>query len=146
MVSARLAVHARHPAGRPFAGRIFGLFTPFLNRYVARIAGGRYVPMWSLLRHRGRTSGREYATPITARRVRGGFAIGLAFGETANWCRNVLASGSATLRWHGQEHGVVRPVVLEVGSARLGFAPWEQRLFGALGVRSFLFVEDDVPA
>ena len=38
---------------RPLAGRIFGLFTPILNRLVTRIAGKRHVPLYVLLRHLG---------------------------------------------------------------------------------------------
>ena len=37
---------------RPLARRIFGVFTPVLNRLVTRIAGRRYVPLYVLLRHR----------------------------------------------------------------------------------------------
>src|SRR5438046_9027919 len=65
---------------RPLAGRIFGLFTPILNRLVTRIAGKRHVPLYVLLRHLGRRSGREYATPVVGMRVLGRFAIPLPFG------------------------------------------------------------------
>src|SRR2546430_747602 len=83
---------------RPLAGRIFGLFTPILNRLVTRIAGKRHVPLYVLLRHRGRRSGREYATPVVGLRVPGGFAIPMAFGEGADWYRNIIASGGGTVR------------------------------------------------
>src|SRR3989442_2189098 len=81
---------------RPLAGRIFGLFTPILNRLVTRIAGKRHVPLYVLLRHRGRRSGREYATPVVGMRVPGGFAIPMAFGEGPDWSRNIIAIRGAT--------------------------------------------------
>ena len=144
-MAARVAAGTGRTRAKPLAGRIFGLFTPYLNRYVARIAGERYVPMWSLLRHRGRTSGRPYATPVTALRVRGGFAVALAFGEKANWYRNVVAGGPATLRSRGREYAVERSFALEVSSPQLAFAGWKRRIFGGLGVRSFLFLECEDP-
>src|SRR5437773_3863645 len=94
---------------RPLAGRIFGLFTPVLNRFTTRIAGRRYVPLYVLLRHRGRRSGREYATPVVGMRVPGGFAIPIAFGEGADWYRNIFSAGGATIRHQGTEHHLVNP-------------------------------------
>src|SRR3989442_4243155 len=82
---------------RPLAGRIFGLFTPILNRLVTRIAGKRHVPLYVLLRHRGRRSGREYATPVVGLRVPGGFALPIAFGEGPDPYPNIIARGGATL-------------------------------------------------
>src|SRR5438034_6727569 len=90
-------------AERPLAGKIFGVFTPVLNRFVTRIAGRRYVPLYVLLRHRGRRSGRAYATPVVALHVPGGFAIPMALGEGAGWYRNMIATGGATIRRPGTE-------------------------------------------
>src|SRR5256885_9396263 len=94
---------------RPLAGRIFGLFTPILNRLVTRIAGKRHVPLYVLLRHRGRRSGREYATPVVGLRVPGGFAIPMAFGEGADWYRNIIASGGGTHRPDGRQAPLADP-------------------------------------
>jgi len=129
-------------AERPLAGKIFGLFTPHLNRYVTRIAGGRYVPFWSLIRHQGRRSGRTYATPVTASRVPGGFAVPMAFGEEADWYRNIVAGGSAAIRWRGTEHHVGDAVALDPDSAMFGFPGWQKRLFRALGIRRFVFLRE----
>jgi deazaflavin-dependent oxidoreductase (nitroreductase family) len=130
----------------PLAGRIFGLFTPHLNRYVARIAGGRFVPMWSLLRHRGRRSGRAYATPVTARRVRDGFAIALAFGPRADWARNVV-NGEASIRWRGREYPLSRGEVLDVSAENVALSPSQQALLRKVGVGQFLYLRDrDAPA
>ena len=126
----------------PFAGRVFGLFTPLLNRRVARIAGGRYVPFWALLRHRGRSSGRAYATPVTARHVSGGFAVPLAFGEAADWYRNLRANGQGTIRWRGVEHAVCEVALVDAGSAIFAFPAWQRALFGALGIQRFVYLKE----
>jgi deazaflavin-dependent oxidoreductase (nitroreductase family) len=142
-MSASVVARRDRAKGRPLAGRIFGLFTPYLNSFVARVAGRRFVPMWSLLRHRGRTSGSAYATPITAFRVARGFAIPMAFGPSANWVRNVLADGRATIRWRGGEYSVDRPSVVDVASREVGLDPWKRAAFGALGVDRVLLLRDD---
>ena len=126
---------------RPLAGKIFGLFTPILNRLVTRIAGKRYVPLYVLLRHRGRRSGREYATPVVGMRVPGGFAIPMAFGEGADWYRNIVASGGATMRKGGTEHQLADPVAIDPDSAASPFPRWQRPVFRALGIRRFLFLK-----
>jgi deazaflavin-dependent oxidoreductase (nitroreductase family) len=126
---------------RPLAGRIFGLFTPVLNRFVTRIAGRRYVPLYVLLRHQGRRSGRAYATPVVALPVPGGFAIPLAFGEGADWYRNIMASGGATIRRLGTEHQLGDPAAIDPDSAASPFPGWERPVFRALGIRRFLFLK-----
>ena len=128
-------------AERPLAGRIFGLFTPVLNRFVTRIAGKRCVPLYVLLRHRGRRSGRVYATPVVGMRVPGGFAIPMAFGEGADWYRNIVASGGATIRQHGTEHQLGDPAAIDPDSAASPFPVWQRPVFRALGIRRFLFLK-----
>lgn len=125
----------------PLAGRIFGIFTPYLNRRVARIAGSRFVPMWSLLRHRGRRSGRAYATPITARRVGNGFAIALAFGSRADWVRNVV-DAEASIRWRGREYPLGRGEVLDASSASVALSPSLQALVRRFGIAQFVYLKD----
>ena len=125
---------------RPLAGRIFGVFTPVLNRLVTRIAGRRYVPLYVLLRHRGRRSGRAYATPVVGLRVPGGFAIPMAFGEGADWYRNIVAARGATIRQHGTERHLVDPAAIDPDSATSPFPGWQRPVFRALGIRRFLFL------
>ena len=128
---------------RPLAGRIFGLFTPILNRLVTRIAGRRYVPLYVLLRHSGRRSGRAYATPVVGMRVPGGFAIPMAFGEGADWYRNIIALGGATIRQHGSEHQLREPAPIDPDSATSPFPGWQRPVFRALGIRRFLFLKGE---
>jgi deazaflavin-dependent oxidoreductase (nitroreductase family) len=125
---------------RPLAGRIFGLFTPVLNRFVTRIAGRRYVPLYVLLRHRGRRSGHAYATPVVGMRVPGGVAIPMAFGEGADWYRNIVASGGATIRQDGSEHQLTDPGAIDPDSDASPFPKWQRPVFRALGIRRFLFL------
>ena len=127
---------------RPRIASVFGTFTPFLNRYIVRIAGSKLTPMWALIRHRGRRSGREYWTPVTARPVRGGFAIPVAFGEGADWYRNVMASGEAAIRWGGAWHAVIEPAAIDPDSAAFAFPGWQRALFRALGIRRFVYLKE----
>ena len=51
----------------------------------------------SVICHTGRTSGRAYQTPVDIITTGDGFLIALPYGTRADWVRNVIASGSATV-------------------------------------------------
>jgi deazaflavin-dependent oxidoreductase (nitroreductase family) len=96
-----------------------------LKRYNALILpfAGRRLSPYTLLRHTGRRSGRQYQTPLGAYRFRDGFVLGLTYGPESDWCRNVLASGHAVLKWHGQEYAVERPEIVAVTASVLRVFP-----------------------
>jgi deazaflavin-dependent oxidoreductase (nitroreductase family) len=112
---AGLGARPRAPRSDPsISHRLLGpvlVFSRALNPWVLRLAGRRGVPI-AVVRHRGRRSGGHYANPVLAVPARDGFVIALPYGSGANWCRNVLAAGVATIRRHGVEHLVDRAQVL----------------------------------
>ncbi|GAA1196891.1 nitroreductase [Prauserella alba] len=65
-----------------------------------------------VVHHRGRTSGREYATPVTPVPITGGFLIALPYTSRVDWARNILAAGEATIVHDGTSHRVVDPAVV----------------------------------
>jgi hypothetical protein len=52
----------------------------------------------------------------------------------ANWLRNVLAAGSATLVTEGRSHEVDRPELVPMGEVVDHFPPGDQRSFRIFGV------------
>jgi len=78
---------------------------------------------------------------VVGMRVPGGFAIPMAFGEGADWYRNIVAAGGATIRQHGTEHQLVDPAAIDPDSATSPFPGWQRPVFRALGIRRFLFLK-----
>jgi len=72
-------------------------------------APGAYA---SVIRHVGRTSGREYETPIGAIATEDGFVSALPYGASADWLKNLLASGSAISVNEGRTYRVDQPEVV----------------------------------
>jgi len=93
-----------------------GLGIKVLKRYNALVlpTAGRRFSAYAVLRHTGRRSGRAYLTPVGAYRFGDGFVMGLTYGPTVDWCRNVLASNHAVLRWRGKDYTVGRPEIIPV--------------------------------
>jgi len=111
------------------------------------LAGRRLFPLWAVVYHAGRRSGRTYATPIAIQLTPDGFVIPLPFGDSTQWARNVLAAGGCRLRWRGAELDACAPEVVGWAEASAFYGPVLRALAPALGIRHFLRVrrtgEDD---
>jgi deazaflavin-dependent oxidoreductase (nitroreductase family) len=112
--------------------------TRLLNPLVQRFAGSRAFPLFALVRHEGRRSGRPYITPVGARRSPDGFVIPLTFGERADWFRNVQALGQCVIRWRGREYLVVAPQVVGWSTVRSAFYAPERVAVPLLGITAFV--------
>lgn len=73
------------------------------------------MPGFAVISHRGRTSGTQYDTIVTAYRKDDVLAIGLIHGKT-NWVKNVLAAGEADIHVGRKDLHLVNPRVLPVGT------------------------------
>ncbi len=69
------------------------------------------------LTHIGRKSGKEFITPLDAYEVDGGYVFMLVYGPRCDWARNILASGSATLRKDGETYDLTNPRVIDTAAA-----------------------------
>jgi deazaflavin-dependent oxidoreductase (nitroreductase family) len=81
------------------------------NPRVMRTAGTTQTET-SVIEHVGRTSGRTYQTPIDVIETKTGLLIALPYGTRADWTRNVLAAGSATVVTQGDRVAVGRPTIV----------------------------------
>src|SRR2546426_7479234 len=71
--------HSRTIQIGPRARRAIRFVAGFVNPLVLLIAGRRWMPIVGILHHRGRRSGRIYASPLGMRPAPGGFVIPLTF-------------------------------------------------------------------
>lgn len=103
------------------------------------LAGTRWFPLWSILRHTGRKSGTSYSIPVVAFPSADGFVIPIPFGEQTQWLRNLIAGGGGGIRWRGREYAIDRPELVDLddppvresvplplraASRRLGIRSW----------------------
>jgi hypothetical protein len=95
----------------------------------------------SIIHHVGRTTGRSHATPVGPFAVGDGFVIALPYGPGADWVRNVLASGSATLVHEGSTINIDRPEVVPVTLVVDELPTSQQRMLRVFGVEECLRVQ-----
>lgn len=95
----------------------------------------------SVIEHLSRTSGGTYETPVDIIPTRTGLLIALPYGARADWTRNLLAAGSATVVTQGERVAVDRPTI--VASADVaGLIPRRtQRMLRLFGVNQCLHLE-----
>jgi len=125
----------------PRARRLIRSVAKVVNPLVLRLAGRRHVPVLGILHHRGRRTGREYATPLGIRPAAdGGFVMPLTFGEAAGWYRNIRAAGSCVITWRGSDHTVTDPVIVDGATALPAFPRYERLALRLIGVRQFVWL------
>jgi deazaflavin-dependent oxidoreductase (nitroreductase family) len=125
----------------PRARRLIRSIAKVVNPLVLRLAGRRHVPVLGILHHRGRRTGREYATPLGIRpAAAGGFVMPLTFGEAAGWYRNIRAAGSCVITWRGSDHAVTDPVIDDGETALPAFPRYERLALRLIGVRQFVWL------
>ena len=98
----------------------------FMNPRQMATAGtpGAYA---AIIRHRGRTSGASYETPVGAVATDDGFVIALPYGTRPDWLKNVLAAGSATIVHEGHAHRVTDLGVVPMESVESLFPAKDRR-------------------
>jgi len=133
-LAVRLSARVIHRAAHGF----LYVGSRLLNPLTVKLAGSRALPMLAVIQHRGRRSGRAYATPAGARSTSDGFVIPLTFGEGADWFRNVRAAGGCVIRWKGMAYQVVEPEVVDWATARPAFYRLERVLVPLLGIEQFV--------
>ena len=102
------------------------------------LAGHRFLPLWAVLRHRGRRTGREYAVPVAIRATEEAFVIAIPFGERTQWVRNVVDAGGCTIRWQAAEHPATAPAIIGYEEAAPAFASMQRWILRRAGVSRFI--------
>lgn len=90
-------------------------FNRFVTNPIQRLWAGR-APLYGILEHVGRRSGKAYRTPLTvfSAQIDGqpGIAILLPYGLDRDWLKNVTASGGGQMRSRGRTFGVANPQIV----------------------------------
>jgi deazaflavin-dependent oxidoreductase (nitroreductase family) len=136
------SARARHYVALSRRRRFFGPLTRVLNPLIRRLAGGSHTPLFSLVFHQGRRSGRTYSTPVGLGSTGETFLIPLTFGVDADWCRNVLAAGRCLVTSHGRNYVVLQPEVVNDLSVpaelSAAFDPIQRQALRIMGTHTFL--------
>lgn len=122
----------------PRTRRVVRVAARFVNPAVLLIAGRRWNPIVGILHHRGRRSGRVYATPLGMRPLGDTFVMPRTFGENAAWYRNLLAAGGCVVTYRGRDYTLVEPEVIDYASAAPAFPRYERLQFRLIGIDQYL--------
>ena len=127
----------------PHTRRIIRSVARLVNPLVLRIAGRRHMPVIGIIHHRGRNTGRRYATPLGIRpAAANGFVMPLTFGEAAGWYRNIVAAGWCVITWRGADHTVASPVIVDRATALPAFPRYERLALRAIRINEFVWLHN----
>jgi deazaflavin-dependent oxidoreductase (nitroreductase family) len=118
--------------GRPRSAALSA--TRLLNPLTLLLAGTRFLPLYGIITHRGRRSGKAFHTPVVVRPTIDGFIVPMPWGERTDWYRNVRAAGQCVIRWKDRNYPLVQPEVIDAVAARAIFGAFEQAVMARLGI------------
>src|SRR4051812_25655497 len=104
---------------KPVTGAEFGrtrmwqarqLATRYIDPLLRPIA--TRLPMFGVVTHVGRKTGRTYRTPVNLFRRGDRYLFFLTYGSDAQWVRNVLAAGSCSVETRGRVVRLVEPELI----------------------------------
>jgi deazaflavin-dependent oxidoreductase (nitroreductase family) len=125
----------------PGARRLIRAVARAVNPLVLRIAGRRHMPILGVVHHRGRKTGRWYATPLGVRPAAGGgFVIPLTFSEASRWYQNIRAAGGCVITYRGKDHTVATPRVVDRTTAGPAFPRYERLALRLIGINEFVWL------
>lgn len=108
------------------------------NRLMIRRANH---PPFAAIRHRGRKSGQEYRIPLNAFPRRDEVVFALTYGSGADWVKNVLADGRATLEYGGEELELQEPRIVGRSDVIDALPGYVRFATGLIGVTEYLVME-----
>jgi deazaflavin-dependent oxidoreductase (nitroreductase family) len=132
----------RRPVTRdgPFP-RSFARFNRVVANPVIRRFAGSIGPL-TLVKHRGRRTGRTYATPVMSFTTHGGLVVGVMYGRRSDWVRNVLATGPVEVTRRGRTDRYQSARLLGQGEGLLLLPGVLRGPFRVLRVRHFVYLTD----
>jgi deazaflavin-dependent oxidoreductase (nitroreductase family) len=107
-----------------------------LNKVTRHLAP--WLPGLGVVVHRGRTSGKQYRTPVNVfPRPGGRYVLALTYGTDTDWVKNVVAAGGCTLITRGTDLELTAPRLFHDESRRETRVV-ERSILGLLHVYDFL--------
>ena len=104
------------------------------NRVSILVAGTRAFPLYGVIEHRGRRSGKIFRTPVVVKPTTDGFIVPMPYGEGTDWYRNVLAAGGCTIRWNGRDCPVSDPKLVRDAATAPAFGAFERAAMRRFGI------------
>jgi deazaflavin-dependent oxidoreductase (nitroreductase family) len=120
-------------------------FNRSVTNRITHLFAGR-APGFAIVIHKGRTSGKEYRTPLNAFVTPEGFAIALTYGAETDWVKNVLAAGGCTLEYRGHPVQSIDPRFSTLANERERFPAPVRFILGLINVDKVLLLRRAVTA
>ena len=111
--------HPNNAAGVPMIFPVWleNFQIKYINPVMSPLA--KKLPGFTVVKHRGRKSGKQFETTVNSFRKGDVLAIGLLHGKT-NWVKNVLAAGEADIRMGRKDFHLVHPRLVPAGGDTTG--------------------------
>lgn len=112
----------------------------FTNRILDPLA--KVMPMFGIIHHVGRTSGREYRTPVNTYSYLDGWLFALAYGRNTDWVKNVLAANGCRLETRGRIMDLQDPQFLPRTEGLQAVPALVHLALNGMNITDFLYLQE----
>jgi len=109
-----------------------------ISNHIFLAISGKWFRAYSIVRHVGRKSGREYRNPVSAYPLGDGFVIAVLYGAESNWVRNAMAAGGFTLRTKRRDYHLERPEIITPALALPAYSALQRRMMRSRNIQDFV--------
>ena len=107
----------RHDTGPRLGRRVAHFNRRVTNRLTLPLAP--WLPGFGVIIHTGRTSQRQYRTPVNVFKTPDGYVVALTYGRESDWVKNVQAAGGCELITRGRQYRLTAPQIVHDESRSL---------------------------
>jgi|SRR5215211_986500 len=86
-------------------------FNRYFTNPIQRLWAG-WAPVYCIIEHVGRRSGKQYRTPVNVFSTDEGLAVLLTYGPNRDWVKNLTAAGGGRVKRYGKTFEVKDPQVV----------------------------------
>ena len=108
----------------------------FSNRLLRPLA--RVMPGFGVLRHRGRTTGARYETPLNVFRDKDRFIAALTYGADVDWLKNARSQSDLEIVTRGEVIALERPLDLSTEEGMAAVPAPVRLILATLDVTGFV--------
>jgi deazaflavin-dependent oxidoreductase (nitroreductase family) len=137
-------MRTRHERDAPFPRALARLNRRVANPVMRLLAG--WLPPLAIVRHRGRVTGRAYATPVIAFGRGNDLVIGVLYGTSSDWVSNLRTARRATITRLGRTCEYEQPQIVGTADVLRLLPAMVRSAFRPLGVRHFVHLTASGPA
>lgn len=118
-------------------------FNKYVTNPLLMHIAGKTNTSFAVISHIGRSSGKQYKTPIIVRKVDEGFVAALTYGPTVNWYQNIIKAQHCSILWHKKNYDINKVATITSEKGLAAFPPPFNIILKKRGTKNFILLKTE---